>query len=94
MSVRIIATGIYLVAEFLAFTLRLSLVAASDRLKLSVIAVRIIRLKAVSMRFLVIETEAHGGILPVLTVRAMLIIPTLVGIFTEALAVARVMPVG
>ena len=94
MSVRIIAAGIYLVAEFLAFILRLSLVAAYNRLKLSVIAVRIIRLETVSMRLLVIETKAHGWILPGLTVRAMLIKPTLVGLLTEALTVARVMPFG
>ena len=94
MSVRIIAAGIDLVAQFLTLTLRVSLVTASDRLKLIVIAVGIIRLEAVSVRLLVIKTEAHGRILPGLAVRAMLIVATLVGIFTEAFAVARVMPVG
>ena len=94
MSVRIIAAGIYLVAQFLTLTLRLSLVTASDRLKLIVIAVGIIRLEAVSVRLLVIQTKAHGRILPGLAVRAMLIVATLDGIFTKAFAISRVMRVG
>ena len=68
--------------------------AASDRLKLGVITQGIIWLEAVTVRLLVIQTEAHGGILPALAVGAMLVFLTFMSLLTEALAVAREMPAG
>ena len=91
---RIVATGVNLIAQLLAVTLWFGLVAASDRLELGIIAQRIIWLEAVSMRLLVIQTEAHGRILPAFTVGAMLVLLTLVRLFTKAFAVAREMPIG
>ena len=68
--------------------------AASDRLKLRVITQGIIWLEAVTVRLLVIQTKAHRGILPALAVGAMLVFLTLMSLLTEALTVAREMPVG
>ena len=78
----------------MAVTLWRWLVTASDRLELSIIAVRIVRLKAVSVRLLVIQTEAHRGVLPVFAVGPMLIMMTLVSLLTKTFTVARVMPIG
>ena len=67
-SMRIVATGIYLVAELLASTFGFRLQTASDRLELRVVAKRIVGLETISVRLLVIQAEAHGRILPALTV--------------------------
>ena len=67
-SMGIFATRIYFLAQLLAVSLLTNLVTAFDRVQLGVVAFRIVRLEAVSVRLLVVETEAYRRILPRLTV--------------------------
>ena len=100
MCVRVLAACLGLVAELLAVVLRGTgrghwVRSTSYGLEFGIVALRIVRLKAVTVRLAVIQAEADRWILPALAVGTVgvRIFATRLGYFTDLLAVAGVVMV-